>query len=247
MTTLVKAPTAADYQAIFDAERVKDYPVVNAFEARMGFALDRDRLESAARVLACPLKKSPPNWQHGRVLYAFARKFLSGKPGGCWTFLDIGSAKGFSALCMQWALMDHAGGALTSGVTSVDVIDPDERVRRNTVAEVDGLRTLRETLAPWPESQEITFKKSTGIDWINGSQYSVDFAFVDGKHTGAVVAEEGRLLADMKEDGEPQFVVFDDVHLDDVNKAVISLSDLYELETLRILPNRAYAIGVRRG
>ena len=51
----------------------RSYPVVDEFEQRMGFAVDRERLEDAAGVLACLLKKNPPKWQHGRVLYALAR------------------------------------------------------------------------------------------------------------------------------------------------------------------------------
>ena len=238
MTTLTRAPTVADYQAAFDAERVKDYPIVDAFETRMVFAIDRAKLEAAARVLACPLKKSPPNWQHGRVLYAAARRYRSQRDGGICA-LDIGTAKGFSALCLRWALED------TDTVTSVDVIDPAKAVRRNTVAEVDGLLTLEQTIAPFELARDIEFFQSTGLDWLKVNDERINIAFIDGKHTGAVVAEEGHLLSKWQQAGD--IAIFDDVHLDDVNRAVISLSDLYELETLRILPNRAYAIGVRRG
>ncbi len=244
MTTLAKAPTAADYQAIFDAERVKEYPVVDAFEARMGYAIDRAKLEAAARVLACPLKKSPPNWQHGRVLYALARTVAASNLPDPIRVLDIGTAKGFSAICLHWAMVD--GGRPSAEVMSVDVIDPCARVQRNTVAEVKGLKTLAEVLGTfmYPEFV-IKTEKRTGIDALKSSEERIALCFVDGKHTGGIVAEEGRLLAKRQQPGD--LVMFDDVHLDDVNKAVISLSDLYELETLRILPNRAYAIGVRRG
>jgi predicted O-methyltransferase YrrM len=240
--TPLASPTVADYQAAFDAERVKDYPVVDAFEARMGFALDRERLESAARVLACPLKNNPPNWQHGRVLYAAARARFSRLTETTCTVLDIGTAKGFSALCLLWAAMD---AGIVAAVASVDVIDPDAKVGRNTVAEVGGLKTLRQTLHPWPESDAIAFQCMTGVDWLKGTSGRVEVAFIDGKHTGEVVAREARLLAVRQRPGD--LAIFDDVHLPDIAKAVEGVSDLYELETLRILPNRAYAIGVRRG
>lgn len=239
MTTLT-AHTAADYQAAFDAERVKEYPLVDAFEHRMGFAVDRARLEAAARVLACPLKSNPPNWQHGRVLYAAARQYFS-KQVGWLAVLDIGTAKGFSALCLHWAMVD---ASRPGQVISVDVIDPACRERRNTLAEVDGLKTLRETLAPWPESEGIVFTKSTGLIELT-KEYQVNVCFVDGKHTGAVVAQEGRLLAARQRAGG--LAVFDDVHLEDVGKAVRGLAEFYELETIQILPNRAYAVGIRRG
>lgn len=236
--------SAEEYHRIFEAERRSEYPMVDAFEQRMGFAIDREKLESAARVLSCPYKAAPPSWQHGRVLYAVVRHFLSGKPSGCWTIFDIGTAKGFSALCMQWALMDHAGGALTVGVTSVDVMPPDARVRRNTVAEVDGLKTLAEILAPWREAEHIEFIHTTGIHWLQSEQGQVDVAFIDGKHSGPVVKTEGQLLAARQEAGD--VVVFDDVHIPDVGAAVDSLKTLYDIERLQVLPKRAYAIARRK-
>lgn len=237
--------TVEAYQAAFEQERLHDYPCVDEIERRTGFALDRVRLEAAARVLACPLKNSPPNWQHGRVIYSVARQWLYGRVSGCWDFLDIGTAKGFSALCLQWAMMDHAGGAWTSGVTSVDVIDPEARVSRNTIAECDGLLTLRETLQAWPESSNIKFVHGTGLSLLEEGRGSFDFAFIDGKHSRAVVTAEGRALADVQSPGN--IAIFDDVHIADVRQAVDGLSSLYAFEYVNVLPRRAYAIGVRRG
>lgn len=231
-------PTVLDYNAAFAKERANTYPMVDAFVG--AFDLDRDRLESAARVLACPLKKSPPNWQHGRVLYAAAAWYLAASPGGFFNFLDIGTAKGFSALCLQSALNDaDARGR----VTSVDVIDPNARVPRKTAAEVDGLLTLAETLAPWPIAAQIQFVQSTGIDWLKAHPDRIHIAFVDGAHDAVVVEQEGRLLAERQEPGD--HAIFDDVHRPDLLKAVESLRDAYRFDVMKVLPTRHYAIGVR--
>ena len=56
---LTLAPTAADYARIFDEERQHVYPVIDAVEQACGVAIDRGRLEAAARVLACPLQGAP--------------------------------------------------------------------------------------------------------------------------------------------------------------------------------------------
>ena len=234
------APTVADYQLVFDLERVGTYPVVDAFEQRCGYALKRSRLEDAARVLACPIKSNPPNWQHGRVIYAAARAYLQGVDGRV-RILDIGTAKGFSALCLQWALIDSGRHGL---VTSLDVIDPRARAIRKTVAEVDGPLTLAEILAPWPESAQIQFVRSTGVQWLEDHPERVHVAFVDGKHDGYVVLQEGRLLASQQMSGD--LVIFDDVHLPGVSVGVSALSCEYHLEYMEVLPYRHYAIGVRR-
>lgn len=230
--------SAQMYAVAFHRERLQSYPMIDAVEARCGYALDRERLESAARVLACPVKKSPPNWQHGRVLYALTRQYLEGRDSI--NALDIGTAKGFSALCLLWAA--HDAGA-RGHVTSVDVLDPRAHVSRNTVAEVDGLKTLAEILAPWPETQAIAFLKSTGQQYLQEHPERVHVAFVDGKHKYEAVSWEAALLAERQQSGD--LVMFDDVQIDGVRKA-LKEQRAYDLEYVDVLTNRRYAIGRRR-
>lgn len=233
--------TAETYARIFDLECQQAYPMVDAFEQRMGYAMDRQRLESLARVLSCPYKAAAPCWQHGRVLYAATREYLARTGDEPVNIFEVGTAKGFSAMCLLTALMD-AGAA--GWVTSVDVLPQNERVRRNTVAEVDGLKTLAEILEPWPEAKGINFVQSTGIDWLTKHPERVHVAFVDGKHSGTVVRQEGLLLSDRQESGD--VAIFDDVHIPEVGAAVDSLKRVYEIERLQVLPKRAYAIARRK-
>ncbi len=234
-------PSSKAYDAAYARELVNEYPVVDTFEQRMGYVLERNKLERAARVLACPLKTNPPNWQHGRVLYAIARNYCQYQIDV--NILDIGTAKGFSALCLLWAAKD---ADILWGVTSVDVIDPEARVRRNTVAEVDGLKTLKETLEPWPESWAIRFKQRTGGEELSDGRSRIHICFIDGKHDAKTVALEGYLLAQRQMVGD--LAIFDDVHIDEVHQAVKTLRGQYEIERLDVIPGkRAYAIGVRRG
>jgi predicted O-methyltransferase YrrM len=239
MTTLI-AHTADAYAAAFEAERQNEYPAIDALEQRFGFALDRERLEAAARILACPLKQNPPNWAHGRVLYALTRAYLATHLHA--TLVDIGTAKGFSALCLQWALNDSGR---IGAVHSCDVIRPSSRERRNTVAELDGLLTLHETLAPWPEAQAINFEQATGVEFLQGHPSRIHIAFVDGKHTGTTVFLEGSLLSARQDAGD--IAIFDDVQIDGVDMAVKELRRFYKFEEVRVNDHRAYAIGVRRG
>ena len=229
------------YAAAFHQERIQTYPVIDAIEARFGYALDREKLEAAARVLACPVKKSPPNWQHGRVLYALSRQYLAtiGRNTPV-VALDIGTAKGFSALCLHWAIWD---GDRIGRVHSVDVRDPDGYEPRNTVVEVDEPKNLYEILEPWPESSQISFYKSTGQKWLQEHDVRVRLAFVDGKHSYEAVSWEGALLAERQQAGD--LVMFDDVQIDGVARAIRELR-AYEIEYVDVLPNRRYAIGVRR-
>lgn len=237
--------TAEDYARAFERERLNTYPLVDAFEARMGYAIDRGSLEEMARVLACPVKRNPPCWQHGRVIYSAVRRYAE-TAGDSPLFLDIGTAKGFSAMCL---LLAGFGGRFAGShrVVSVDVIDPYERVRRNTVAELDGPKTLAETLAPWLENEReprITFLQSTGIEWLNAHHERLHVVFVDGKHSGPVVEKEAALICARQEPGD--LCIFDDVHLPEIRAVVKRLDDRYAIEYLDILPNRGYAVAVKR-
>lgn len=235
--------TYAAYTDAFLAEREVAYPAIDAFEAAEGYKLDRmTRLEPAARVLACPLKANPPNWAHGRVLYAALRRWLADHPGQFVNVLDIGTAKGFSALCMLWALMD-GGYDYSYRLTSVDVVGPEDRVPRNTVADLDGPKTLHEILAPWPEASVINFEKSTGAGWLQQHPNRVHFAFVDGKHSYEAVSAEARLLGEHQMPGD--MIVFDDMQIPRVAAAVNELRG-YGIARIDAKPDRGYAIAVKQ-
>jgi len=235
------------YDRVFETERKQSYPTIDAVERECGFAVNKTDLLDAARVLACPVKINPPNWQHGRLIYSTARMYLSRSDLGhvpAFTFLDIGTAKGFSALCMRWALND----ANREGhVVSCDVINPSERVPRNTVAEVDKLRTLDEILLPWIfEAKHIKFLHSTGGKWLKEGVSRVHFAFVDGKHNYESVSSDARELTRRQFPGD--VTIFDDVHIEGIGRAVYELRDAYELnEVVAIAGKRAYVVAIRKG
>lgn len=233
-------PPIEEYAHIFALETAQEYPSIDKVEAECGFALDRTKLEAAAQVLACPVKAQPPNWQHGRVIYAETRRYLS-RVSGPVNIIDIGTAKGFSALCLRWAA-DDAGVDAT--ITSVDVIDPQARIARNTVADCLGLRTLAETLEPWPEANRIAFWQQYGTDLLAKETSRIHVAFIDGKHKYEVVKQEGRLLARRQKSGD--VAMFDDAQIEGVDRAVRELQPLYALRRIAAHAHRKYWIGVRK-
>lgn len=243
--------TAEQYAEIFEKERQQEYPAVDAFEQRMGYAIDRTRLEAAARVLSCPFKAAAPNWQHGRVIYAAVRRYLAGlgPDPDFVNALDVGTAKGFSALCARWALNDSGVDGGDGRVISVDVMDPHGRVRRNTPAECDGLKTLAEIMSPWDEASDIgmCFLKSTGVEFLQSRPLHERFnvAFIDGKHSTDAVSQEWRLLSKLQQPGD--VAIFDDVQMEPVSRGLKGADAAYTFERLSLgHVNRTYAIGVRK-
>jgi len=231
-------PTREQYDAAFQAERAREYPAVDAFEREYGYAVDRARLEDAARALACPVKPHPPNWQHGRILYALARDYLNDHDGKM-RFLDIGTAKGFSALVMAWAVKDSGRKVR---ITSCDVLEPKQPMYRNSVADLDGPKTLAEYLAPWPEAAVVGFWGIKAADWLRRSEGRVHLAFVDGKHSTEAVIEEAELLAarQIKDD----LVLFDDLQMLPVRKAFGRIEG-YDRQEIRASRERVYGLAIR--
>lgn len=232
--------TKDQYDSAFLLEARQKYPSIDQFEKLCGHAIDHEWLLRTARVLACPVKVNPPNWQHGRVIYAAFRRWIDQRGDDHVNMLDIGTAKGFSSLCMVRAALD---AHVPFKVTSVDVIDPDARARRNTVAEVDGLRTLYETLQPWPESRAVEYVWGKGENWLMMNRGRVHFAFVDGKHTYDAVKKELGYLSMSQSRGD--VVILDDVQIPGVAKAVEELRG-YEKVGVNANADRSYVIAEKQ-
>lgn len=236
--------TRATYDAAFLWECTQQYAVIDELERSLGYAIDKDRLERFARTLACPVKVNPPNWQHGRVLYALARNALEEERNGG-VFVDIGTAKGFSATIMAWAIYDAKARCR---VLSVDIVDPNARVVRNSVREVDGtLLTVPEFVAPFidPVIHRVEFHGGGSLALLNSLRSDgtrVRLAFVDGKHNAVTVTEEARMLAQLQRRGD--VVLFDDMQIAQV-ASVVSALKTYAITHVRANARRAYAIGVR--
>jgi hypothetical protein len=225
------------YDAAFERERRNEYPVIDALEARLGFAVDRDRLEAAARVLACPVKKNPPNWQHGRVIYALGRSYLAaGGRNSLW--LDIGTAKGFSACAMSWAFEDAGvGGA----IYSTDIIDPLSTEPRNSVE--DG-KIITEFVRPYRSpTVSMNFCKPEAFEDFVRFVDRIGFAFIDGSHTYEGAKADIATVAPRQQPGD--IMLFDDVHIEAVRRAVEETFG-YVFEIITVLPNRKYCIAVKQ-
>jgi hypothetical protein len=238
LSRTINVRTRAAYDAAFQAERMVEYPVMDQLEARFGYAVDRQRLEDAARVLACPLKKNPPNWQHGRLVYALGRHYLA-RERGKQTWLDIGTAKGFSACAMSWAMQDEG---FPGDIHSFDIIGPYSREPRNSVE--DG-KTIYEFTEPY-RARDVFLAfgaTATMASFPFGSR--INFAFIDGSHTYDGVKTDIEFVSARQQPGD--IILFDDMQVPGVRKAVHEpWAKLYEIEEITLLPLRKYALAIRQ-
>lgn len=250
----------AKYLEAFKAEAARTYPAIDQLIAMFG-GYELPSLATMARDLACPLKEHAPNWQHGRVLYAMARNYLARarvaareNEGGEWPiapflFLDIGTAKGFSALCLFWALSETGAAG---EVHSFDVVDPAERVARNSIAELDGLRTVEEFIAPHLPAETrgaLYCHKHPGMLFDEKvPEGRINIAFVDGKHKRTDVLAEAMKIGGRQ--AMTDFILFDDWQVPGVKEGIsafmqTSVGQAYRYTEIPVNAVRAYRMAER--
>jgi predicted O-methyltransferase YrrM len=232
------------YEAAFERARAIQYPELDRFEQLAGFAVDRERLEAAARVLQCPIKANAPNWQHGRVLYTLARQYIAWAAAPT-TFLDIGTAKGFSACVLSWAIAD--AGVSGHRIVSLDIVPPDLLVARNSIVECDKLMTVQQFVEPFiAPNVDVKFYGGGSAQWLNATPQDlhVGFAFVDGKHTFDAVTFEALCISRRQIRGD--VIMFDDAQITPVYEATKQLRRYYRRDVIYLeSARRGYCVAVK--
>ena len=151
--------------------------------------------------------------EHGLLLYKMASRTSTERPS---VILDIGTARGFSAITMARALLD---ADLDGMVYSVDVIDHQTQLvwhggKHDAEDPLAGISISRsEVWSRWftEEARRVTpvLGLSHGIleDWSFGP---VDVAFIDGEHSYEAVKRDLALLDCLM--SPAGIIVLDDLH-----------------------------------
>lgn len=151
--------------------------------------------------------------EHGVLLYSLVRS-LKPEPAG--VVLDVGTARGFSAITMARALLD---GALDHRVLSIDVVGHDEpsdwhsRRKHEPADPLVGRRVSRAQI--WrdhpQEANRIQTLQSRSRDVLENWAFGpVVLAFIDGEHTYSAVKSD--LLSLDRLMTSEAVIVLDDIH-----------------------------------
>ncbi|MCY4015499.1 MAG: class I SAM-dependent methyltransferase [Gammaproteobacteria bacterium] len=191
--------------------------------------------------------------EHGKLLYSLIRERQA--YGRKVVALDIGTARGFSAITMSRALLD---ADLDGHVYTMDVIDHDDAYDWHAAK-----HSSDDPLADGPSPRSAIWKRwfpdeTTRITSINGRSTRllrdwphgrIDVAFLDGSHAyDDVKAELDMLDAIMADDG---VIVLDDVHfgvvIGRVRSRAVSVLAWLVLGTLRKVIPKAQFHNARLG
>jgi hypothetical protein len=131
--------------------------------------------------------------------------------------INIGTARGYSAICIAHALSENDG---PGRVHTIDIRDPDKKRQWHgeTHAPTDGLknesRSMRDLIkqfSPDDNSATINIRTGNSTDLLSEMDCNPDLVFIDGRHTYEHVKSELELIGKLAD--PPVTYVFDDCYL----------------------------------
>ena len=226
-------------------EEVKNFKYENIenFLPVKKYPIEKNWLDNLALHTQIVKKKSQINYQHGRILYSCLKEYILSNQHKYIEILEIGTARGFSSLCMSKSIMDCN---IRGNIFTIDIIPHNKAFFWNCIDDHEKPKTREELLLKWHEQlQNIRFVtgpsrfvlKKLNINRIN-------FAFVDGMHDISNVKREFNFISLRQKKND--IIIFDDVsdNFPEVIKFIKNIKKLntYQIQTLASEIDRSYAI-----
>lgn len=186
-----------------------------------GPAVSMDFFNRLALSTQVTKKASPLNWQHGPTIYRHCLDLLSRLGSKETVFvLDIGSAAGYSAICLAKALEDAERAGV---VISLDALAPNQPRFWNRIGDELGPRKRSEVLQEWRSLLErvLFLQILSPVELPSLGLERIHFAFVDGDHSSETVAKELRFIRERQLAGDQ--IVLDDISIDSFPELTVLL------------------------
>ncbi|MBC6401245.1 MAG: class I SAM-dependent methyltransferase [Ekhidna sp.] len=234
-----------EYLKLFHEIKNKKYDLIDKIEEKNNFSLDKNWLNNLALQTQIVKKRDQLNYQHGRLIYSYLRKYLlnKGKEEKINIF-ETGTARGFSSICMARALIDSGHKGV---INTIDIVPNGKKIFWNCISDAEGKKTRLELLNFWKEElQYINFIEGLTSRRINKLKFEkIDFAFLDGQHDKESVLEEYSFVKKHQIKGD--IIIFDDFSkaYNEIKQAVelIKKEKSYTVSTFEYSDeNRGYAI-----
>jgi len=249
-----KEPLASEnkYKRLAMEARNKNYPEVDSYEYKSGYAIDQEWLHELALHTQVVIKKSELCYQHGRILYTALSQYLNDHPlrdvGDRFTVWETGTARGFSTLCMAKALADQ-GRAGT--IVTFDFLPHRTKMYWNCIDDHDKPKSRAELLEPWKDLIEryiIFHQGDSKLEMPMVQAEHIHFAFLDGSHKYNDVVFEFQQIYKWQKKGD--IIVCDDYTPElfpEVVRAVDEMCEKYDysITHLKVIEGRGYVVSVK--
>jgi hypothetical protein len=241
--------SAEQYRELWERGKRDENAAIDAYEARMGAAIDREWFHALGLLTQVAIKTSPVCYFHGRLLYAALRRFAAAHPNEPLTVVETGTARGFATLCMARALSDAGAGGR---VLTFDVLPHETPILWNCLLDEDGPRSRKALLADYADLIEryiVFYRGNTRIDLRKLAFPRVHLALLDSVHTYDHVMAEYDAIRGRQRAGD--FVFFDD-YTPEAYPGVVQAADEicrrdgYSTTVIEGGPGRRYLIAEKR-
>ena len=190
------------------------------------FIIDQDFILDLAFLTQVTIKSSKINIDHGKILYSVLRNYIESNKIKKINIFEVGTAKGFSTLCMAKALYDHR---IEGNIFSFDVLDHYKKRHWNSITDIENLNGIsrNDLLKKWNYLIEKYCIFISGFSHLNINKIYVkriNFAFLDGSHYGHDIKFEFFKIAKYQQKGD--IVFFDDYNKLKYPDLVKSIDDI---------------------
>ncbi len=236
-----------EYLKLYNQSLTREYPIIEEFLKNK--IRDDDFINELALTTQISIKGSEPNFQHGKIIYALLGDYNKKVSNGdsAYTFLDVGTAKGFSAIIMSRFIINNS---LNADIHTVDIIGHNNKKYWNSILDVEkGKLSRKEFLEPYNKYLgNITFHKGKTkkiLPKIKSKR--INFAFIDGSHEYEDVLFEYNFIKSKQKKGD--IILFDDVtnKFEGIKRLINEIAEfsLYSVKKIESSKFRAYAIAER--
>lgn len=214
------------------------------------FIIQKDFILDLAYLTQISIKTSPPNIEHGKILYSLLSNYLEKQDNNDFiNIYEIGTAKGFSSICMAKSLDDLG---FVGKIFSFDVLAHTEKRLWNSIADRNNIKSRKELIKNWDYLINKYIVFISGFSHINIKNIylsRINFAFIDGSHYGHDINYEFSHISKYQSSGD--IIFFDDYDkskFPDLVKSIDILCDFfnYKKTVLNFKSNRNYVIAEKK-
>ena len=229
-----------------DAKNIK-YSIIDDFEIKIGFKIDKEWLEDLALHTQVCIKNSDLNYQHGRILYSLLVKYINDRkdnPDKSLVIFETGTSRGFSSICMSKAITDSKS---EGKIITVDALPHNIPIYWNVIDDLDKPKKRSELINKWNvEINRIVFIQGWTQNLLNKIGINrINFAFLDGSHTYKDIMREYNYVKSRQR--KDDIIMFDDYSPNLFNGVVVAINKIhqnseYKFEFIKVSNQRGYAI-----
>tara|TARA_B100000519_G_C14207284_1_gene420932 strand:+ start:322 stop:1119 length:798 start_codon:yes stop_codon:yes gene_type:complete len=205
-----KSPLASkdEYLSIWEDAKIQSYPMIDEYEKNMNHKIDINWFHELALHTQVVIKKSRICYQHGRVLFSTLCNYLENNSLKNINILDVGTARGFSAVVMASALKKMN---VKGEITTIDPLPHHHKMYWNCIDDLERKKSRSEILSGYEPliDRHIKFLEGEFQSIVKGLSYErLHFAFIDAIHEYESVMFEFKYINQFQKLGD--VIIFDD-------------------------------------